>query len=279
MGSGKMLFYLTIIVLTLYILAIMPKMNKPNLDPFKDRYYAHRGLHDNDSSAPENSLRSFKMAVEKGYGIELDIRLTKDNIAVVFHDKTLKRACGLDKKVRDLNYDDLKDLNLFNSEEKIPLLEDVLNLVDGRVPLIVELKTYGKDLGICEIAAPILDSYQGLYCIESFDPFIVNWYRKNRPDIVRGQLSTNYFKDGIGDKAYLKFMLQNMLFNFYAKPDFIAFNHQYSNMLSYNIVRKVFKIPTFAYTIKTREDLERNFDHFDYFIFEGFTPDELMGKS
>lgn len=268
-----MIFYLITFVLFIYILAIMPNMrHKQNFDSFKDRYYAHRGLHDNDSDAPENSLKSFKKAVENGYGIELDIRLTKDDIAVVFHDKTLKRVCGIDEKVRDLNYEELKDLYLFNSTETIPLLEDVLKLVDGKVPLIIEYKTNGKDLRICEIAAPMLDKYQGIYCIESFDPFIVNWYRKNRPDIIRGQLSTNYFKDGIRNKVHLKFMLQNMLFNFYAKPDFIAFNHNHSNMLSYNIVRKLFKTPTFAYTIKSSEELERSLEHFDYFIFEKFLP-------
>ncbi len=274
-----MYYYAIVFIIILYIQAIMPNMHqKQNFDLFKDRYYAHRGLHANDSDAPENSLKAFKLAVEAGYGIELDIRLTKDNIAIVFHDKTLKRSSGIDKTVRELNYEELKEFRLFNSDETIPLLEDVLKLVNGKVPLIVEFKTNGKDLEICEIAARILDKYSGVYCIESFDPAIVNWYRKNRPEIIRGQLSTNYFKDGIGDKIYLKFTLQNMLLNFYAKPDFIAFNHNYSNMFSYNIIRKFFKTPTFAYTIKSMEELEKSSGNFDYFIFEGFRPEQVKGN-
>ena len=268
-----MIFYILIVLTFLYLLAIMPKMlSRADITPFKGRFYAHRGMHDNITIAPENSIGAFKLAIENQYGIELDVRLTKDNIPVVFHDAALKRVCGLDKSVRDLTFEELNSLYLFDSNERIPLLTNVLELINGEVPLIIELKTTKNDTTICKIVAPILDNYNGIYCIESFNPMIVIWYKNNRPNVIRGQLSTNYSKNGIKNDKVLNFLLQNLLFNFAAKPDFVAYNYKYSNMLSYLLCHKLFKIPTFAYTIGSNEELQVSQDRFDFFIFEGFKP-------
>lgn len=248
-------------------------VSRRDFSQFKGRYYAHRGLFDNKNKAPENSIAAFKLARDNGYGIELDVRLTKDKIPVVFHDATLKRVCNINKRVCDLNYDEVKGINLFDSNEVIPLLIDVLNIIGGNVPIIVELKPKKNETDICEIVSSILDSYKGVYCIESFNPMIVHWYKKNRPNIIRGQLSTNYVHDGIKKERFLKFLLQNLLFNFLNKPDFIAFNYKFKNMLSYTICNKVYRVPTFAYTIDSKEALRNSKDSFDYFIFEGFRPE------
>lgn len=268
-----MVLYLFIVLTILYLLAIMPKMfSRRDISPFKGRFYAHRGLHNNIARTPENSIGAFRLAIENQYGIELDVRLSRDNIPVVFHDANLKRVCGLDKKVSDLTFDELNNLYLFDSNERIPLLTEVLQLVNGQVPLIIELKTSKNDTSVCKVVAPILDNYNGIYCIESFNPLIVIWYSKNRSNVIRGQLSTNYSKDGIKNDKLINLLLQNLLLNFAAKPDFISYNYKYSNMLSYVLCHKLYKTSTFAYTIRSKEELQKSMDRFDFFIFEGFRP-------
>lgn len=262
-----------VLVLSIYLFTIMPKvLSRKSFEKFDKSYYAHRGLHDNKSNAPENSLAAFRLAVENDYGIELDVRLTRDGTPVVFHDSSLKRACGIDKLVCDMNYDELKNIKLFNSAEVIPFFSDVLKLVNGKVPIIIEFKDSKNIELLCETIAPILDNYKGVYCIESFNPLIVQWYKKNRPHVIRGQLSTKHLRDGEHKDILLKLLLQNLMLNFISKPDFIAFNYEYRNMLSYNICRKLFKTPTFAYTINSKKALEDSIKRFDYYIFEGFRP-------
>jgi len=203
-----MTLYLVLIIIIVYLVAIMPKMISRNDSAlFKWIFYAHRGLYNNQSKAPENSLSAFKLAIDNIYGIELDVRLTKDNIPIVFHDASLKRACGLDKDVRDVTFSELEKLNIFDSDEKIPLFKEVMNLIDGKVPVIIELKPNGNDTLICDIVASILDNYKGVYCIESFNPIITYWYKKNRPHVIRGQLSTNYFEDEIKKKQAIKIFI------------------------------------------------------------------------
>lgn len=275
-GRDLMVLYIILTILILYLFAITPKMvSRRDFAQFKGRYYAHRGLFDNKNNAPENSITAFKLAMDNGYGIELDVRLTKDKIPVVFHDATLKRVSNINKNISDLSYDEIKSINLFGSDEGIPLFTDVLKLINGNVPIIIELKPKKNDTNICEIVSSILDNYEGVYCIESFNPKIVYWYKINRPTIIRGQLSTNYYKDGIKSDKFIKFLLQNLLFNFLNKPDFIAFNYKYKNMISFTICSKIFKIPTFAYTIDSRVALIDSKDSFDYFIFEGFRPEKV----
>ena len=173
------------VVAVLYFLAIMPRLShRSERIKFTDVYYAHRGLHDNASEAPENSLAAFVRAVKAGYGIEMDIQLSKDRIPVVFHDFTLKRVCGKEGKVCDYTYQELKEFKLYNSGETIPRFEDVLKAVGGRVPLIVELKVEWMDISVCPLADALLQDYRGLYCIESFNPLAILWYRRYRNDVV-----------------------------------------------------------------------------------------------
>ena len=193
--------YTIIIILAvnivLYLLAIMPRLGnrKARLD-FFGVYYAHRGLHDNESDAPENSLAAFKKAVDAGYGIEMDIQLTKDKVPVVFHDFTLKRICGKEGKVCDYTFQELRELRLCGSEEKIPEFSQVLNLVGGKVPLIIELKVEWMDISVCPLVDDMLKNYKGLYCIESFNPLVLFWYRRHQKNVVRGQLSDGFLKSG-----------------------------------------------------------------------------------
>lgn len=194
----KILFIIPIVLLALFCLyfyCIMPRLSrKKEVQDFIHHLFAHRGLFTKDQSIPENSMAAFANAIEQGYGIELDIQLTKDKRLVVFHDHTLSRMCGIDLPVCEMTYQQLQKYTLLDTEEKIPLFEDVLKLVDGKVPLLVEIKLPTLNTYTCQAADALLQNYSGKYCIESFNPLALRWYKKHRKDVVRGQLSANLTK-------------------------------------------------------------------------------------
>ena len=283
------------ILAVLYLLIIMPRMTgRPDREPHISVLYAHRGLHDNSSDAPENSMAAFKKAVEAGYGIECDVQLTRDGIPVIFHDFTLKRVAryaegqavgdgplnedgsvSVPGKISNYTYEHLQQFHLLSSDEKIPKFEDFLKLVDGRVPLIVELKIELKDLSVCPAVDKLLSDYKGVYCIESFNPLGVLWYRKNRPHIMRGQLSDEFHKEDPKEfNTILYFGLTHLFFNFLTKPDFIAFNRKYPKSISLWINRHLYKCLTAAWTIKSQEQLDKATEDFDIYIFDSFIPED-----
>ena len=234
-------------------------------------YYAHRGLHDNESDAPENTMAAFAKAVDHGYGIELDVQLTKDDQVVVCHDYNLKRICGVDRDIDTMTYEELQQYTVYDSEETIPLFTEVLELVDGQVPLIVELKVKDIYSRIAEKADDILQSYAGVYCVESFHPAALIWYRRNRPDVCRGQLAT---RNAVKESEKMSFVLRHLLLNFLTAPDFIAYDVNDKEAVSKNICRKIFGCPSVAWTIRSEEQLKEAEKYYDYFIFEGFLPEK-----
>lgn len=267
---------IVIILTLLYLILIMPRIRKkPDISGLMGRHYAHRGLH-KGRDIPENSMPAFKLAVEEGYGIEFDVHLTKDQVPVVFHDDNLKRLCGIDKNINDLSYEEVKNLNLYDTKETIPHLQDVLDLVDGRVPLIIEIKAskaFDKEKLISRIVSTYLDKYKGIYCVESFNPLVLLWFKQNRPNLVRGQLATHKtFKNTDFTNRFFNFALSNLLFNAFTKPDFIAYNYEYSHLFTYNLCRRLYKPLTVAYTIQTQDNLEKIRDRFDLIIFDEFIP-------
>lgn len=267
------------VLIILYLLSVMPRMiGRPSYEPFKGVYYAHRGLHDNDSEAPENSLAAFKKAAAVGFGIELDVQLSKDGVPVVMHDYTLERMCRREGKVCDYTWEELKTFHLLDSEETIPCLEDVLKAVRGRVPLIVELKVEWMDISVCPVVDAMLRKYQGVYCIESFNPMVLTWYRRYHNDVMRGQLASAYLKDN-EQKGFLYFCLGNLMMNWTTKPDFIAYNHQYAGNLSRRICRGIYRNLAVAWTIKSEEELERAKKNFDIIIFDSFMPKEGKNRT
>lgn len=267
---------LVIVLIVLYLLMIMPRMlHRPDSTPFMGVLYAHRGLHDNSGDAPENSMAAFRKAVEAGYGIELDVQLTRDKIPVVFHDFTLKRICGVEGKVADYTYEELQQFHLCNSGETIPRFADFLKLVDGRVPLIIEYKIPGGLTEVCPIADKLLQDYKGVYCIESFNPLGLLWYRQNRKTVMRGQLADDFVKSGETELSrILYFFLHNLMFNFLTKPDFIAYNHHCYQDLSRQICRYLYGSLAVAWTIRSREELAERKADFDLFIFDSFVPEK-----
>lgn len=257
----------------IYLFSIAPNKNrKEKMKVLENYYIAHRGLFNNESNAPENSIPSFERAVNAGYGIELDVQLTTDNKLVVFHDKTLERMCGITKKLIDCSYNELKSYPLAGSKESIPLFEDVLRLINGKVPLIIEIKSDGDWKKTTKLVAKLLNDYTGYYCIESFHPLIVKWFKDNRPEIIRGQLSTDYFRDHIGRKWYEKFVLTNLMLNFITRPDFIAYNHLWMKNISYTICRTLFQVENVGWTIRSQDELDKAEKVFDVIIFDSFIP-------
>jgi glycerophosphoryl diester phosphodiesterase len=232
------------------------------LHDFREHYIAHRGLFNNTTNAPENTIQAFKKAVEAGYGIELDAQLSSDNQVVVTHDYDLKRISGVDKAINDLTYQELSEYAIFDSVETIPLLSDVLNVIAGKVPLIVEIKVKEDYKTICKLTSEILVNYSGKYCVESFSPHVVNWYKKNQPKVIRGQLADNV----------QNWFLRNMLYNAINKPDFIAYNHQFGKKKCLSFWKKVLGCSLVAWTIKSQTELDEAAKIFDIFIFDSFIP-------
>ncbi|MGI5936510.1 MAG: glycerophosphodiester phosphodiesterase [Oscillospiraceae bacterium] len=199
------------------------RAGKEKKAPFYGRNFAHRGLHRMDKSVPENSLTAFESAAQRGYGIELDIRLTGDGKVVVFHDDELDRICGVPGRVENLGWEYLKTLRLCGTQERIPLLEEALSVINGRGPVIVELKRGRNNRQLCEKTLNILRRYTGPFCVESFDPFIVRWFRKNAPDVLRGQLSCSMDRFSDETNKISAFLVSNVLTNFLSRPHFLAY--------------------------------------------------------
>lgn len=248
------------------------KRRQTALNCFKARYIAHRGLFDNSGDAPENTILAFKRAVDAGYGIELDIQLSKDKKVVVTHDYTLERICGVDKNIRDLSYQELSKFRILNSTETAPLLIDTLRVVNGKVPLIIELKAEWDYKELCTLTANILSTYTGEYCIESFSPYVVGWYKRNYPEITRGQLADDFVYIKHFKSKLQNWILTNMVLNIIGKPDFIAYNHKFSNNKCIKLWQKMLGCSLVAWTIKSQEELDFAEEMFDIIIFEGFIP-------
>lgn len=263
-----------LLLILLYLFCLAPNTGRrAQMKPFEDVLIAHRGLFDNREAWPENSLPAFRRAVEAGYGIELDVQLTANHQMVVFHDGNLKRMCGVDKMVYECTYEELLGYPLLNSGQRIPLLQDVLEVIGGKVPLIAEVKSEGDWRETTRTLAEMMKDYPGVYCMESFHPLAVAWYRKHCPGVIRGQLSTDYSKDSLDTPPLERLVLTNLLMNWRSRPDFIAYNHKFAGQFSYRLCRRLFPVENVAWTIRSQEELERAKTTFQVFIFDSFRPE------
>ena len=275
----EILCIVIIVILILYLLSIKPRLiNRPDYSHLRGYYYAHRGLHNMNPDAPasykgnipENSRTAIQNAIDHGYGIEFDVHLTKDSIPVVFHDDSLLRICGVNGYLRDYTYEELQQFSLLGTNEKIPAFTDILELVGGRVPLIIEYKVEkGNTDKLCSICNTILADYDGPYCIESFHPLAVFWYRKHRPDIVRGQLSEDFTQEKL---TFPRFLMSHLIGNFYGSPDFVAYNCQHRKEISRVLCGRLYRALRVAWTVRSKEELKDIAPYFDLYIFENFLP-------
>ncbi len=267
------------VLLALYLYLIYPGRRR-DTSPFQNLQYAHRGLHSGNSLVPENSLAAFRRAREAGYAVELDVQFTADRQVVVFHDSTLKRMCGVDSRVDALTYAQLQQYTLLGSDQRIPLLSEVLEVLED-TPVLCEFKSQRSftDTSLCAAAWPLLQAHKGPVCIESFNPLMVRWFRQNQPQVIRGILSMKFGKSPKEVTPLQGYLLTALLTNFLTKPDFIAYQHTDSHLFPFRVCRYLFRATTIAWTIRNPEEQAAAGADFDTFIFEGYLPVSNVEKT
>lgn len=261
---------LIVVLILLYLFLIMPNVSQPADMDALCREYAHRGLW--DEKTPENSLAAFARAVQAGYGIELDVQLSKDRQVMVFHDASLKRMCGVNRRVCDLTCAELKTMALKETGQTIPTLSEVLALVKGRVPLMIEVKGDKVQKALCVRMTRMLDAYQGAFCVISFSPLILNWFKNYRPCYARGQLVTKVTNHQRKGSHFANFFLTHMLLNFLSRPDFISINQKYRKRPSMLLCTRVFHRVGFAWTVRSKQEYGECRRQGLFPVFEGIQP-------
>ena len=263
------------VLFLLYLLCLRCRRGHADWAHFRQWRYAHRGLHNKEKGIPENSMAAFKLAAANGFGAELDVHLMKDGKLAVIHDASLLRTAGADVLIEDLTAEELENYRLEGTEQRIPLLEDVLPLFVDRAPLIVELKAErGNAEALAAAACRVLDKYKAEYCVESFDPRCLMWLWQNRPDVIRGQLSENFTAHG--DAQHLpggvRWILTNLLLNVRTRPDFIAYRFEDRANLSLRLCRGFYHVQEASWTVRDRETMEKAEAAGNLVIFENFDP-------
>lgn len=255
-----------------FVLSVRGRTGHAGLAELQGWKYAHRGLH--GDGVPENSLEAFQRAVDAGYGAELDVHLLADGELAVIHDSLLKRTTGCEGRIEDLTADMLREYRLEGTDFTIPLLRDVLLTFNGRSPLIIELKSAGDNIDeLCRKTCELLDTYNGFYCLESFDPRCIRWLRGNRPDIVRGQLTEDYFRVSHSKlPRIIKFVMKHQMLNFITMPDFVAYRYEDRKTISNMVARKLWKLQGVTWTLKSQQELDTAVSEGWLPIFEGFSP-------
>lgn len=231
---------------------------------------AHRGLF--GDKVPENSLAAFKQAIKNKLPIELDVTALADGTPVVFHDEKLARMTGRDGFISSLSLSDISDFRLQGTKEKIPTLAEALEVIDGKVPVLIEIKNFDKVGPLEKAVWKELIKYDGEYAIESFNPYTLEWFKNNAPKIKRGQLSCFFRnKDISGIK---KFALKRMMLNKkVSEPNFIVYD---SADMPNKFLKKYYGvIPVLAYTIKSEGEEIRLKGFCDNILFDSYTPLQL----
>ena len=244
---------LALIGLTWLLYIFMIRCGRTKQHWLADWYYAHRGLH--DAERPENTMPAFAAACEAGFGIELDVHLSRDGEVVVIHDHDLMRLAGRPDAPEDLSADELADLSILGSGYGAPRLTEVLALVDGRVPLLIELKNRGFAGPLEEATAGILRDYDGLCAVQSFSPFAVRWFMRHDAKRPRGQLSCLKSLLDTGVHWLPLFMARHLLSDFVCRPTFISYCKQYLNTWVVRHLRRG-GVPILAWTVESLHEAE-----------------------
>ncbi len=267
--AGIITLGVLILLFDIYLYLIAPgRRHKEKMKRYSSFKFAHRGLH--SEGAPENSLSAFAEAVACGYAIELDIRLSRDGELVVFHDDTLTRVTGIDKRVDELTLAELKELRLLGTDERIPTFSEVLALVDGRVPLLVEIKEDIFKYKVTEEAVKKLREYKGEFIVESFNPLALARFRKLYPEVPLGILSMAYTKRAEYKKIMYR-LVELFTLNFLSRPDFIAYDHLDYKNPPLKMVRALFRPMLFCWTTRSLEEESRAIENgFRGIIFENY---------
>lgn len=264
-----------VIAVSVWLFLIAPKSNK-EMNKYKNVKYAHRGLHGeiDGEYAAENSMTAFARAVKCGFGIELDVRLSSDGEVIVFHDGTLDRVAGVSGKPEERTAEELAGLSLSGTSDGVPTLREVLALVDGQVPLLIEIKEDGSDHAVTEALPALLKDYKGDYIIESFNPLTLGVVKKLMPQVPRGFLADKLTKNP--DYKKIKYrIVQSFVLNFIARPSFIAMQKNRISMMPLPVIRAIFHTPCLAWTITSAEEEKCAYKAgFDSVIFEQYIPEK-----
>lgn len=261
-------FAVLLLVFSAYLWLIAPARKPYPKQIRRDVLYAHRGLHDGNHTVYENSMKAFQLAVEHGYGMEMDIQSTLDGQVVVHHDLNTLRVCGTDAVIGETNY---AELPLLPDGTPIPLFSDFLAFVRGQVPVIIEFKYQKQYEQTLRAALNMLNNYNGDTCLESFHPSIVRYLRKHAPGELRGQLSSGKFDKGTHPIAV--FALKHLLINCISRPHFIAYGFDHDRTFSLKLIRLIFRPVLAAWTVRSQKDLDLTRKRYDVVMFEGFIPD------
>ena len=229
------------------------------MEALKALPFAHRGLH--GGGLIENSRGAFAAAIAAGHGIELDVRATSDGHAIVFHDATLDRLAEGTGKVEGRTAAELQALRLTGTDETIPGLPDTLDRIDGRVPLLIEVKAPDRNVApICLAVFLALEGYRGPVGIMSFNPEVGRWFRLRAPHVTRGLVVTETGKPRRG-------VVERRLALWRSKPDFLAYDIR--DLPSRFAARaRARGIPVFTWTCRSPEDEARARLHADQIIHE-----------
>lgn len=269
---GWILLGAVALVVLFWLVAVRCRHGHPAWEELRRYRYAHRGLHDKKHGVPENSLVAFRRAAERGYGAELDVHLTRDGKLAVIHDDSLLRTAGVDVKASALTAQQLTQYRLEGTEEKIPMLEEVLSLFEGKGPLIVELKVEGNADQLARATCEMLDRYQVKYCIESFHPKALMWLKRHRPEICRGQLSQDFIKNRSGLPLLAAVAMTYVFTNLLTCPDFVAYHWKDRRRLSLFLVRRLWRGQEVSWTIRSAEEMKQVEQDGCLSIFESFEP-------
>ena len=223
-----------------------------SITPLLDKLIAHRGIH--NKYIKGNSLVAIELAIIKKFPIEIDITLTKDKMVVLCHDNFIK--CN--NKVYIISKHPYSKLK--KSCQELVTLDEVLKKVSGRVPLLIELKPYNKGNKLEKQVVKLLDNYKGYFAIQSFSPFIIYWFKKNRENYIRGQLLTNIYNYNF----IINMIYKHMLFNKFTNPDFICYNIK--GLPNKEIKKERLNKPIIGWTIKKKSQLLKYKKYCDNFI-------------
>lgn len=235
---------------------------------------AHRGLF--DENIPENSLASFKNAIKNKVAIELDVTMLADGNIVVFHDKKLARMTGQNGFISNCTYEEISKFNLDGTKEKIPTLKDALDTIAGKVPILIEIKNFGKVGQLEKEVWKVLQNYEGEYAISSFNPYTLEWFKNNAPMIKRGQIASFFKNKEI--TGIRRFYLKRMSFNKkISEPNFIIYQ---AEDMPNKYVKKYFGVvPVLTCSLKNSEEEHRLSEFVDNFLFDSYTPEIFQKRA
>jgi glycerophosphoryl diester phosphodiesterase len=237
------------------------------------RPIAHRGLHDRSTGIIENSISAVRAAMGAGLAVEVDLQCAADRMPIVFHDATLDRLTAETGDVAARSVEALAQIPLRDSADCILSLPALLSLVNGHVPLILEVKSTWTREGTFENnIAKLLEPYSGPVAVMSFDPHCIAAFRQAAPNLPRGLIADRFDDPDHWSQLsfWRRFAMRNLLTAAIARPNFIAYDIDALPAVAPLAARFLFGLPLLTWTVKTEEQRDRALRYADAMIFEGF---------